>query len=138
MAPEHLNRAGTRQEEGVGILPLSACFLLFCASFFPSSSRAPIRKSLESRKKKWRWKDNPPRGRDGVRDERRRGGVRPRGGGWDRGVGPGGLHQGHAQRGVGQHERQDVMVYSAQDGGVGVGGGRQGVRCPQHQPRRDL
>lgn len=32
--PEHLNRAGTRQEEGVGILPLSACFLLLCVEFF--------------------------------------------------------------------------------------------------------
>lgn len=29
IGPEHLNRAGTRQEEGVGILPLSARFLLF-------------------------------------------------------------------------------------------------------------
>lgn len=33
----HLNQAGTRQEEGVGILLLSAYFLLFCTSppFFP-------------------------------------------------------------------------------------------------------
>lgn len=34
IGPEHLNRAGTRQEEGVGILLLSVCFLLFCALFF--------------------------------------------------------------------------------------------------------
>lgn len=30
--PEHLNQAGTRQDEGVGILLLSSCFLLFCSS----------------------------------------------------------------------------------------------------------
>lgn len=34
------------------------------------------------------------------------------------------------RRGVGQHERQDVMVYLVQEWGQHG----QGVPCPQHQP----
>lgn len=41
---------------------------------------------------------------------------------------------GSCSEGVGQHERQDVIVYSAQEWGRRG----QGVPCPQHQPQRDL
>lgn len=50
-----------------------------------------------------------------------------------RGMG-GGSSRGSRSEGAGQHERQDVMVYSAQEWGRRG----QGVPCPQHQPRRDL
>lgn len=70
-------------------------------------------------------------GRDGVRDEmeegrRRRGDVGM--------VVGGGSSLGSCSEGVGQHERQDVMVYSAQEWGRRG----QGVPCPQLQPQRDL
>lgn len=48
--------------------------------------------------------------------------------------GGGGSSLGSCSEGVGQHERQDVMVYSAQEWGRRG----QGVPCPQHQPQRDL
>lgn len=41
IGPEHLNQAGTRQDEGVGILLLNACFLLFCCSLSPFSFSHP-------------------------------------------------------------------------------------------------
>lgn len=52
IGPEHLNRAGTRQEEGVGILLLSVCFLLFCALLFfliPRSNQEVI--GMQKKKK---------------------------------------------------------------------------------------
>lgn len=42
----------------------------------------------------------------------------------------GGSSRGSRSEGAGQHERQDVMVYSAQEWGRRG----QGVPCPQHQP----
>lgn len=41
---------------------------------------------------------------------------------------------GSCSEGVGQHERQDVMVYSAQEWERRG----QGAPCPQHQPQCDL
>lgn len=53
----------------------------------------------------------------------------------DEGIGAGGGSPlGSCSEGVGQHERQDVMVYSAQEWGR-CG---QGAPCPQHQPQCDL
>lgn len=52
----------------------------------------------------------------------------------DEGMVRGGSSLGSCSEGVGQHERQDVMVYSAQEWGRRG----QGVPCPQHQPQRDL
>lgn len=69
-------------------------------------------------------------GGDGVRDEMEEGRRRRRG---DEGIVRGGLLR-SCSEGVGQHERQDVMVYSAQEWGRRG----QGVPCPQHQPQCDL
>lgn len=71
-------------------------------------------------------------GRDGVRDELEGGRRVECVGGTV--YGKGGSSLGSCSQGVGQHERQDVMVYSAQEWERRG----QGAPCPQHQPQRDL
>lgn len=139
IGPEHLSRVGTRQEEGVGILPLSARFLLFCAFFFfliPRSNQEVIGISKVKEKKQSNedgkqvgcqirtWKMAAAvkmsmglgGGRGGLRDERRNTGG-------DKGTG------GSSIRSSSEGSTRGRMLWFIQYRRGGQRG--QGVLCPQ-------